>query len=212
MNGQWLDDDIPSAAWAAPVTPFRVPVWVRWVIALLLVALVAGLMVRFNGFGHRQDEVLTRAPGTVLEIGPMEITFDYVISQRVQDYEDKWVWKTTLVGTVRNTWDESVSFRGTEFGWVAVREPISKEIQSPDGMDVSTSALETLPPGGAPVAFELKMDFEKEPHRYMQVHMLDLEYTDNSLLGFGERTWNPADYLYETWVPVTRLPDQPYDW
>lgn len=207
--GQWLDDRPLTDQWSQPVRPFRLPRW-AWVLGILvLLAAIIAAVFGAGGFEARRDLILSRQPGSVLEIGPYEIVVHHAEVQRIQEYDDTWYWEYRVIGSITNTWHESVSFRSGEFGWIAFREPRSGEIVSPNGFRTSSDAVALVPATGAPMAAEWWERMESEPSAYLLVGFLDLEYTDNSLLGFGSRVWNPTDLSYQVWVPVIRLPDQP---
>lgn len=208
--GIWLDEKLPSADLTPPVTQFRTPGWLRALIVVGVVAVIIGLIVALGGFRHRTDVLETRRPGTVLQTGPFEIVLHEVTAQRVQDWDEEWEWQIRLRGEIRNVWSEAEAYRMGEHGWMAWRQPATQEIVIPQSVVRAHTNTYRVPPTGDWFATEWVGTAEDDPSAYLQVHMLDLEYTDNSLLGFGTRVWNPASVTYETWVPVIRLPDKSY--
>lgn len=206
--GIWLDEQLPSSDWMPPVTQFRTPGWVRALTVVVVLAVIAGVMVVLGGFNHRTDELATRRAGAVLHTGPFEIVLHEVTAQRVQGWDEEWSWQLRLRGMIRNTWSESEAYQTGEHGWMAWRQPAAGEVVIPQSLQHAHTNNYRIPPTGEWFAVEWVGEATEAPSAYLEVHLLDLEYTDNSLLGFGTRVWNPANLTYAVWVPVLQLPDQ----
>ncbi|MGJ3508425.1 hypothetical protein [Enemella sp. A6] len=205
--GVWLDDHPLDEQWSQPVRPFRLPGWVWLVSIVLVLAAIAGTVFAAGGFEERRDLIDLRKPGAVLEVGPYEIVLDRVEVQHVQDYDDSWHWEYRVIGTITNTWHETVYFETGDHGWIAVRNPRGGEALSVTKVEVDQHGSAWVPPTGTPQSAVWTVEMDTEPTAYLAVGLVDLEYTDNTLIALGERVWNPADRAYLTYVPVIRLPD-----
>lgn len=215
----WVDEGEVSAAWAAPGGPpstRTVRPLVLVLAAVLVLALLVGVVWRLGGFERRTDVVRNLDVGSTITTGPYELRFTSATVQQRTNLGDKVVWYVMVTGEGRTTGDETIepSINGDGSMFVA-KDPASGQVQTPRSM--------TFRPGqgsygdgftpGLPVQ-PLHVEFEfgdgYQPAPTITFVTFDLQFTDTSLLRNNEPVWNNADTQYRQSLPLKVLPPQIY--
>jgi len=174
-----------------------------------LVLLVWGL----GGFERRTDLLELTAPGTLITAGPYELTFTEVTAQRKKRFDDQVYWQLTAVGTGRTTGDVSIAPRTGDTGTFISRDTRSGEIQAPSGLRFGAGDSFTdgarFTPGLPPVPILVDFEYQASyvPDSTLRFVVFQLEFTDNSLIGGQEKTWNKTNHGFDYRLPVRVLPD-----
>ncbi|GAA2093964.1 hypothetical protein GCM10009841_04070 [Microlunatus panaciterrae] len=184
-------------------------------VSVLVLSLVVGLLWGFGAFGRRTDLLKDRAPGTVLETGPFELTFSEATAQRKKDFDDTYYWEVIMVGTGRTTADESIApeYSGSS-GMFVARDPNSSQTQDPESIKIGTgesfTGASTFTPGLPPTRFQVTFKFSADyrPARTIRFGVFILEFGNRTLTGQGEKGWKNSKYAYHLHLPVTVLPEE----
>jgi hypothetical protein len=175
-----------------------------------LVTLIWGL----GGFERRTDLLRSTVPGTLITVGPYELTFDEATAQRRERFDDTFYWQLTVVGSGRTTGDESLAPRIGETGTFVSKDTRSGETQVPSGIRYGVAASFTdgarftpgLPP--VPVRVEFEYDDVYLPDATLRFVVFQLEFEDNSLIGGQDKTWNKTNHGFDHLLPVRVLPPE----
>ena len=229
-DGIWLDGRAPDPTWWPPPSkatdqdsdpdtsppdpgsgpPRRRPHPV--LIGLLVLALVLALIWALGGFGARTDQRIPAEPGQLIVTGPYEFSFTRATAQRINRFGSEVVVEVRAIGTGRTTGDEAISPSTLNPMFIA-RDDVTRELQEADGQRFGPGggfdSGDTFTPGLPPVEFTVTFEFSENyrPGSTIVFAVSELEYTDTSLLGTGEKVWNNADRTYVLQLPVTKLPD-----
>ena len=181
-------------------------------IGLVAVAVVFALLWVTGGFRKRTDLRIDVAAGQLISTGPYEFTFTKATAQRVNRFGSEVVVQVFAIGTGRTTGTTSISPSTLSPMFVAVDEA-TREIKENDGQRFGPGGTfghgNAFTPGLAPVEFTVTFEFSDNyrPGPELTFAVADLEFSDTTLLGTGEKSWNNADRQYVMTLPVTRLPD-----
>lgn len=226
----WTDDQAPDPTWAAPVAgagpaaaesdapvdadPVRRPrpalIWGAIGLALvLIVAAVWGL----GGFRYRQDLFTPVEPGAVFTVGPYELAFT---EATVQYLTEKRVYEVRAVGTGRTTGEVSIapsSLAGSSFSYA--QDPVSREIHPVETYRYGTGdeiflRPKAFVPGLAPIPFTAQFEFTGPVSERIRLVLFDQEFSDRSVFGDQDPTWNNRNTGYDLALTVKRLPDSKY--
>lgn len=182
-------------------------------LGLVVAAAVLALVWALGGFGVRSDLRVPTAAKQVISTGPYEFTFDRVTAQRVSRFDDEVYVEVKVLGTGRTTGDQAVAPTSLD-AMFAAKDDASGEIHEPTGQRFGPDAAivdgSHFTPGLPPVDYQVVFEFSEgfRPGKVLRVAVSELEFTDTSLLGTGEKTWNPGDRNFVLLLPVTTLPDR----
>jgi hypothetical protein len=183
-------------------------------VVVLALALVLGLVWAAGGFEERTDLRIDTRPGQLIATGPYEFSFTRATAQRMNRFGSEWVVQVLVHGTGRTTGDEAIT-PSTLNPMFAAADERSREAHDMEGQRFGSGATygstgSSFTPGLAPVDYTVTFEFSDtyRPGAELTFAVFELEYTDTSLLGTGEKTWNNADRRYVLRLPVTRLPDR----
>lgn len=185
-------------------------IWGAIGLALVLVVVaVWGL----GGFRYRKDLFTPVDPGAVFTVGPYELSFTEATVQYV--LEDK-VYEVRAVGTGRTTGEVSIapsSLEGSSFSYA--QDPVSREIHPVDRYVYGTGdeillRPKAFVPGLGPIPFAAQFEFTGQPGEQIRLVLFDQEFTDESVFGNQDPTWNNRNTGYDLAIPLKRLPDRKY--
>jgi hypothetical protein len=188
--------------------------WLWFGSILGAVVVLIGLVWLAGGFERRTDLRTVVGPGTTIETGPYEFTFDSATVQKKQTFSDEPVWEVVVVGSGRVTGDEALA--PSSLNWFfSVRDPASGLVREPERQSFGpvdrTSGGSFFTPGLALIPYRLTFELPADIAQPSTVELAvwELEYRDTSLLQIGDLTWARADgyYWYEG-LPMTRLADE----
>lgn len=212
-SGVWADSDPLDEDWPEPKPVRHRPLWLTAGVPVVVLALLVTLVWSFGGFELRRNAVTVQEPGSVVESGPFEFVFTEVTAQPTYDAEG---WTITVIGTGRVLGDEAERPRTGDNGPFVARDPKSREVQVPLSPEVGERPTEEdraqgtyFTPGLPMVPIRLEMEFTEayEPTAELTFIVLNQEYTDNTLTGTGEKTWNNTSSGTIIDLPVTVLPE-----
>lgn len=212
-SGVWADTDPLDEGWAEPKPVRHRPLWLTAGIPVVVLALLVTLVWSFGGFETRRNAVSLQEPGSVVVSGPFEFIFTGATAQPAYDEEG---WKVTVIGTGRILGDEAERPRTGDNGPFVARDPKTREVQVPLTPEVGERPTEEdraqgtyFTPGLPMVPIRLEMEFPEsyEPTKYLTFIVLEQEYTDNTLTGTGEKSWNNVGSGTIMDLPVTVVPE-----
>lgn len=160
----------------------------------------------------RKDLRIPTAPGQVIVTGPYEFTFTKATAQRVERFGSEVIVDVRVIGMGRTTGDAAIAPSTLNPMFVA-RDEASLEIQEANGQRFGPGGSlengDTFTPGLPPVEFTATFEFSEKyrPGKTLVFAVAQLEFTDRSLLGTGEKTWNNGDRFFFVNLPLTTLPD-----
>ena len=177
------------------------------------VVVVLALTWGLGGFERRTDLLQATTAGTQVTTGPYEFTFTEATAQKKKDFDDSVYWTVTAVGTGRTTGDESIAPDTGESGTFVSKDVASGEVALPSGVRYGDSGSFTdgasftpgLPP--VPIRVDFKYTGRYVPGASLRFLVFQLEFTDASLIGGQEKTWNSTNHAYDYTLPVRVLPD-----
>lgn len=216
-NGVFLDERPPDPTWWSPAEAVVPATGPRRPHPLLLgvgvLALVLTLLWVLGGFQDRTDLRIVSRAGALVATGPYEFAFTRATAQRVNRFGDEYVVQVFVYGTGRTTGDsaESPSTLSPMF-WAYDQQ--SREIHAMEGQRFGPGATfghgSSFTPGLPPQDYVVTFEFTDayRPGSSITFAVAELEFSDTSLLGTGEKTWNNADQRYVMQLPLTRLPDE----
>ncbi len=221
-----MDDRTPDPAWwpppASPAGPAAGPPDDEAgprrrrphpvLIGVVVLALMLALIWALGGFKARTDLRIPAEPGQLIATGPYEFTFTRATAQRIKRFGTDVVVAVRVIGTGRTTGDEAITPSTLNPMFIA-RDEATREFQEADGQRFGPGGGfdygDSFTPGLPPVEFTVTFEFSENyrPGRTIVFAVSELEYTDTSLLGTGEKVWNNADRTFVMQLPVTQLPD-----
>lgn len=209
-SGSGPAQDQDAAPRRAKASRWRTPL-ILGSIALAL-ALVVTVVWGLGGFGYRQDRFTRIAPGTTWTTGPYEFTFTEATVQHVLKKD---TYDVIAVGTGRTTGDESITLSSGQGSVVAAQDVSTREVQFADDFRYGSSneivlRANSFTPGLAPIPFSATFTFTKAPADTLRLVVFDLEFTDNSVFGDQDPSWNAADTGRDLRLPIRQLPDRDY--
>ncbi|MET0693506.1 MAG: hypothetical protein ABWY56_06220 [Propionibacteriaceae bacterium] len=187
-----------------------------WLIsAVVVLAVVAVIVVvwALGGFERRTDLLQVTAPGTLISTGPYEFTFTEVTAQRKKGFDDKVSWQLTAVGTGRTTGDISIAPSYGDTGTFVSKDTRSGETAVPTGVRYGEGESFTdgsqFTPGMPPIPIRVDFKYQQTyvPDRELRFVVFELEFTDNSLFGGQDKTWNKTNHGFDYHLPVRVLPE-----
>ena len=178
-----------------------------------VLTVVLTLIWALGGFRDRTDLRIASLAGAPIATGPYEFAFTRATAQRVKRFGDEFTVQVFVYGTGRTTGDTAES-PGTLSPMFWAYDQQSRELHAMEGQRFGPGATfghgssftPGLPPQDYVVTFEFTDAYRPGPSITFAV--AELEFSDTSLLGTGEQTWNNADRRYVMQLPVTRLADQ----
>jgi hypothetical protein len=183
-------------------------------VVVVVAAMVLAVWV-LGGFDRRTDLLVPTAPGTTVLTGPYAFTFTKATAQRRKSYSGTSAteWHVVVVGTGRTTGDESIT-PSTLNPMFLSRDPGTDELQPMSGQQFgdgdSYSDGSSFTPGLAPVSYRVEFTYSERyrPGPTLRFAVFQLEYSDNTIVGTGEKTWNNTSHGYVFTLPVTVVPAQ----
>ncbi len=181
-------------------------------VGVVAIALVLALIWALGGFERRTDLRIPTEPGAVIRTGPYEFTFTKATAQRINRFGNEVVVDVRVIGTGRTTGDASIAPSTLNPMFVA-RDETSREVQEAQGQRFGSGSGfdqgDTFTPGLPPVPYTVTFEFSEtyRPGSSLVFAVSELEYTDTTLLGTGEKSWNNGDRNFVLTLPVTQLPD-----
>lgn len=183
--------------------------------AVLVLALLGGLVAGLGGFERRTDLLTSVAPGSRVTTGPYEFTFATATAQKEKDYgSEGFTWKVVVSGTGRTTGDISiapyVTFDDTFFS----RDPNSAQVQAPSAQLIgdgdSYTSQNSFTPGLPEVKYRIEFDYDDNfvPGDTLRFVVFELDYRDNSLLGDQEKQWDASSYGFQYVLPLAVLAEK----
>jgi hypothetical protein len=188
--------------------------WLRSTGIIVGLATVVALVWALGGFERRTDLLQPTAPGTLITVGPYELTFSEVTAQRKERFDDTFYWQLTAVGSGRTTGDEAMAPQIGETGTFASRDTRSGETQIPSGVRYGVGGSFTegarFTPGLPPVPMLVEFEYAASyvPDATLRFVVFQLEYDDNSLIGGQDKTWNKTNHGFDLQLPVRVLPEE----
>lgn len=212
-SGVWTDTDPLDEDWAEPKPVRHRPLWLAAGVPVVVLALLVTLVWSVGGFEMRRNAVHLQDPGTIVESGPFEFIFTEATAQPAYEEDG---WKVTVIGTGRVTGDTAERPPTGDDGPFVARDPKSREVQVPLTPEVGEPPTPEdraegtyFTPGLPMVPIKLEMEFSEayEPTAKLTLVVLQQEFTDNTLTGTGEKSWNNANSGTIMDLPVTVLPE-----
>ncbi|MDN5726719.1 MAG: hypothetical protein L0G99_12430 [Propionibacteriales bacterium] len=200
----WLDAEAPNPQWRRP---HRLSGLTRLllvgipVLVLVLALVTVGLL---GGFDDRTDNTIDAAPGTLIETGPLQLTFDRAEAYQQLDYDDKpEEWVVLISGMVRTVDERSTRLdeafacsdpaQGSMNSEVTVRLPHLKK-------NFSSAVQPGLPL--VPFVLECTYPVDWRPGTEILAGARRQEFTRLDPLGLGdEEGWQPRGGFFRVRLP-----------
>lgn len=179
----------------------------------LAVVLAVVVIWAAGGFATRTDLRIPTAAGHVITTGPYEFTFSTATAQRKTRNSGKTEVEVTVVGTGRTTAEKAAAPSYTNSMFVA-KDDAGGEIQEATsqrfGSEANTDNGSNFTPGLPPIEYRVVFEFsgKYQPGATLRFAVSELEFSDASLLGTGEKLWNNGERNFVLLLPITRLPDE----
>jgi len=202
----------PTGAPADPVRAGRRSWFISSAVVLGVVAVLVAVWA-LGGFERRTDLLQVTAPGTMITTGPYEFTFTQVTAQRKKDFDDAVYWQLSAVGTGRTTGDITIAPSYDDTGTFVSKDTRSGETAVPSGVRYGAGESFTdgsqFTPGLPPIPIRVEFKYQETyvPDDVLRFVVFELEFTDNSLFGGQDKTWNKTNHGFDYHLPVRVLPD-----
>lgn len=201
-------------SWGAPRQLGSLPRWVLITVPLALVVALVATVIAVGGFEARTDRIVRVPADSVLTTGPFQVTFAGGTAVKTKDYDDKVIWKITVVGTIQTTDPRSDQPDVLESSDVSANVPTNQELISTNhvaignriGSDYGTGQV-TPGLGPVPIRWEFDLPETSPPTELLRLVVWQQEYVDNTITQTGERSWNRTQDGYELLVPITVVAD-----
>ncbi len=194
---------------AAP-SRWRTPlIWGSLVLAAVLLVVVVHAL---GGFRQRQDQLTPTAVGQTFTAGPYELT---LTEATVQYSTDNKIYEVVAIGTARTTADQTMSAAVAGGSFTYAQNLLTRDVQPVDSYsygdstDISLRAR-GLTPGLPPVRLTAEFEFAAKPGDTLRLVVFDQEFSDASIFGDQDPTWNPVSTGHDVRLPLTALPDRKY--
>lgn len=180
------------------------------VVAVLALALVSAL----GGFDRRSDRFVTADLGAEIDAHDLVFTFSSGTLQHAKGTYSGDRWKLVVNGVVLNPNDEDLAPITGEYGHFGFKDEESAQVSVAQTTILGGDSDRTyVPPGRSPVDISVLAEFDASyaPQKEVLFTVCQMEYTDNTVLGFGRGSakWNvdSTKPCYALHIPLTRLAD-----
>lgn len=184
---------------------------------LIVVAVLAALVLVIaaiwgtGGFDQRRDLTTEVEPGTLLTVGPYELSFSRAVAQHVKDDDS---YEVQVIGTGRTTAQESMG-PSTFNSLTVLQDPATLELTDVDRFLYGPgggSGIErhSFTPGLPATPFIASFRLDRRPDPQIKFFVVDLEFSDTSILKDQGPSWHSVNRAWRMIFPVKELPERDY--
>lgn len=184
--------------------------WWPVVVAVLILALVSVL----GGFERRSDRFVAADLGAEMDAHDLVFAFSSGTLQHAKGTYSGDRWKLVANGVVFNPNDEGLAPITGEYGHFGFKDEESSQVSVAQTVVLGgDSDRNYVAPGRSPVSISVLAEFDSSyaPQKEVLFTVCQMEYTDNTVLGFGRGSarWNvdSTKPCYALHIPLTRLAD-----